>query len=134
MLNLNVTPFVLAIFPLIADFQIVQSMAHRGSYRITYRGRTTPPFAPLLSIIPPRSQSPQNFNSDYLDSKDNTKYYDSPPFMMSSQPPLNYDPEPNMHLEYGPPPPPLMPPMKPLIQKHIYVHVPPPEPDVQPSR
>lgn len=143
MLTLNVPTFAFSIFQLIilfVDFQIVQSVSNRNPYRV-FRGKGTPPFPPLppalLSMIsPPSRTSPPNFHNSNSD-------YDLPPFLSSPpsyQNQISYD-DPsnnnnNINMEYGPPPMPSYgpPTMKPVIVKHVYVHVPPPEPDLRPSR
>lgn len=108
------------------------SYGRRGPYRV-YRKSAPPPFPPHMLSLPPPRAAAQNFHADYA----------VPPFMMMSPPSTSYG-EPIMEYgspprsEYGPPPmqeygPPSST-MKPIITKHIYVHIPPPEPEIHTSR
>lgn len=117
----------------IVYLECVLSYSRRGPFRV-YRKSAPPPFpAHLLSLPPPRAAA-QNFNAEY----------ELPPFMMmpSMSPPSTSYGEPIMEYgpprqEYGPPMQDYGPPsstMKPIIHKHIYVHIPPPEPEIQTSR
>lgn len=124
----------------IVYLECVLAYSRRGPFRV-YRKASSPPFpAHLLSLPPPRAAA-QNFNAAY----------ELPPFMMmpSIAPPSTSYGEPIM--QYGPPRPEFSPPrqeygpprqeygppsttMKPVIHKHIYVHIPPPEPDHSTTR
>lgn len=55
--------------------------------------------------------------------------YDQPPGSSYDQMPgMDYEPPNNgIQMEYGPPT--MNPDSKPVVHKHIYVHIPPPEPD-----
>lgn len=112
------------IFIVFLELKCVLSMP-RQRYRIfRSKGSGPPMFPPILSFSPPRTASAQNFHSDYA----------TPPFLMNgppsmdySHPPpsMNYDHPNGLQLEYGPPSRDT----KPVVHKHVYVHIPPPEPD-----
>lgn len=116
---MNILPILIILIELKCAFSMP-----RQRYRI-YRskGSGPPPFPPFLSISPPRMASAQNFHSDYA----------TPPFLMNGPPNLGYTHPPIMdydhpnglQLEYGPPPTTS----KPIIHKHVFVHIPPPEPE-----
>lgn len=114
---MNVLPIFIVLFELKCSFSLP-----RQRYRI-YRskGSGPPPFPPILSFSPPRMASAQNFHSDYA----------TPPFLMNGPPSSSYTHPPIMDfdhanaLEYGPPPSTS----KPVIHKHVFVHIPPPEPE-----
>lgn len=120
--NLILFSNILPLFLILFELKCTLSMP-RQRYRI-FRSKNTgsPPFPPILSFSPPRLASAQNFHSDYA----------APPFLMNgppsssyNQPPLDLDPPNALQMEYGPPTTP-----KPFsIHKHIYVHIPPPEPE-----
>lgn len=107
---------------LLLKMQYVHSVGRRNSFR-SFRFKPSS-YLSYLSVSPPsRLTAARNFNSNY----------EVPPFMMS--PPHSSATEyvsltsqtPSM--EYGPPTT-----MKPIIHKHVYVHIPPPEPDLQVTR
>lgn len=127
MFRLNWT-FLMSIWPIVLilfELKCVLSMPWQR-YRI-YRskGSGPPMFPPFLSFSPPRTASPQNFHSDFT----------TPPFLMNGPSNLDYNHSPNMNYdhpnelqsEYGPPSTDA----KPIKQvfKHVFVHIPPPEPD-----
>lgn len=128
--NVTMLMNLLPIFIILMDFKCSLSMP-RTRYKVYHRSK--PPFPPVLSFSPPRMSSAQNFHSDYA----------APPFLMNGPPSSSYGPPgpsydqpPNMmdyetngiQTEYGPPTTPR--PGDPgKILKHIYVHIPPPEPD-----
>lgn len=119
----NLTILINIFLPLLIillDLKCVFSMP-RQRYRI-FRSKGPPPFPPILSFSPPRQASAQNFHSDYA----------APPFLMNSMssssynlPPLDLDPPNGLQMEYGPP----TTSRPPVVHKHIYVHIPPPEPE-----
>lgn len=121
MLTPNLT-FLINILPLLItllDLRYAFSMP-RQRYRI-FRSKGPSSFPPHLSFSPPRLASAQNFHSDYA----------APPFLMNSppsssygQPPMDLDPPNGLQMEYGPP----TTSRPPVVHKHIYVHIPPPEP------
>lgn len=113
--------FLINVWPLfvtITQFKCSLSMP-RQRYRV-YRSKGPPPFPPILSYSPPRLTSAQNFQADYA----------APPFSMNGPPSssynqpshMDYEPPNSIPMEYGPPT------AKPVIHKHVYVHIPPPEP------
>lgn len=108
----------LALFS-IENYKCVNAFNRRGPFRMYRKGPPSLPQFPPLSISPPRTAA-QNFHPEY----------ELPPFMMPSPPsaPITSYGEPAVN--YGPP----TPTMKPIIHKHIYVHIPPPEPEVQTTR
>lgn len=113
---------------LIVYLKCVIAYPRRTTYRVYRKSSSPPPFLAHLLSLPPSRAPPRNFNADY-DLP--------PPFMMmpSMAPPSTSYGEPIMDYgpprkeypssDYGPPPPTSM---KPIIFKHIYVHIPPPEP------
>lgn len=122
---------ILPLLILIIDLKCALSIP-RIRYR-TYRSKGPPPFPSILQYSPPRQTSAPNFQNDYV----------TPPFLMNSPPKSSYDQPPNssydqlpvmdydspnngIQMEYGPP---TTADSKPLVHKHIYVHIPPPEPD-----
>lgn len=118
---MNALPILIILIELKCTFSMP-----RQRYRI-YRskGSGPPPFPRFLSISPPRMASAQNFHSDYA----------TPPFLMNGPPNSGYTHPPIMdyamdhpnglQLEYGPP----STTSKPVIHKHVFVHIPPPEPE-----
>lgn len=106
---------------LFIKMEYVYSAGRHGSFR-SFRFKPSSYLSYLSVSPPPRLTAARNFNSNY-----------EPPFMMS--PPHSSGTEyvsltsqtPSM--EYGPPTT-----TKPIIHKHVYVHIPPPEPDLQVTR
>lgn len=122
---------ILPLLIIIIDLKCALSIP-RMRYR-TYRSKGPPPFPSILQYSPPRQTSAPNFQNEYV----------TPPFLMNSPPKSSYDQPPNssydqlpvmdydspnngIQMEYGPP---TTTDSKPLVHKHIYVHIPPPEPD-----
>ncbi|XP_031625426.1 leucine-rich repeat extensin-like protein 1 [Contarinia nasturtii] len=139
--NLTFLINILSLFVSIWDFKCALSMPKR--YRV-YRSKGPPPIPTILAFSqPPRLGSAQNFHSNYasppfmmnngISSYSPSGPYDSPNNNLDYQPPgMDYGP-PKIGTEYGPPKisteygPPSS--SKPVIHKHIYVHIPPPEPE-----
>lgn len=131
---------------LILNVNHVQALPRR-TFR--FRSKVSSSLPPFLTISPPRLTSPPKFHT--------TTDFDLPPFLMPSgpaqsmtissfeRPSMEYGPPPAQsygppsYQSYGPPPsqshgtstaeygPPSS--IKPMIHKHIYVHIPPPEPE-----
>lgn len=143
----------LPLFIILLDVKCVQS---RQRYRV-YRSKGPPSLSiPIMSFNPPRTAAAQNFHSDYSSSHfsmpsssygppsssygppsssygpPSSSY--GPPSSSYGPPSSSYGPPPNMifdhpneiPMEYGPPMGTSKPP---VVHKHVYVHIPPPEPE-----
>lgn len=144
---------VLAIISIVY-LECVYTYHRRGPFRV-FRKSAPPPFpAHLLSLPPPRAAA-QNFNPEYEMPPYMMMPSISPPSTSYGEPIMEYGPPRQEYgppkseygppkSEYGPPRPEYGPPMqaygppsstmKPIIHKHIYVHIPPAEPPVESSR
>lgn len=133
LIKTNYSIKLIVLLSIVLNIKCILSYQRRGVFRMIRK-------SPLL-FFPPKA-APAQFNAAY----ELPPFLPSPPTpsnsygapvmqyglpMISQTPPSNYGaPGPAPAPSYGPPSSTI----KPVIYKHVYVHVPPPEPDVQVSK